>query len=64
MKVLFMGTPDFATVCLDALIEAGFDVAAVVTQPDKKQGRGMKFAFSDVKKYALEKNMPVYLPYP
>lgn len=62
MKILFMGTPDFATACLDALIVDGFDVAAVVTQPDKKQGRGMKFAFSDVKKYALEKELPVYQP--
>lgn len=57
-----MGTPDFASVCLNAIIEAGFDVAGVVTQPDKKQGRGMKFAFSDVKKYALEKNLPIYQP--
>lgn len=62
MKVLFMGTPDFATACLDELVCDGFDVAAVVTQPDKKQGRGMKFAYSDVKKYALEKNIPVYQP--
>lgn len=62
MKVLFMGTPDFATACLDSLIKDGFDVAGVVTQPDKKQGRGMKFAFSDVKKYALEKELPVYQP--
>lgn len=62
MRVLFMGTPDFAAVCLNAIIEDGFDVPAVVTQPDKKQGRGMKFAFSEVKKYALEKNIPVYQP--
>ncbi len=62
MKVLFMGTPDFATACLDALVCDGFDVAAVITQPDKKQGRGMKFAFSDVKKYAIEKNLPVFQP--
>lgn len=62
MKILFMGTPDFATACLDALMKDGFNVSAVVTQPDKKQGRGMKFAFSDVKKYALEKELPVYQP--
>lgn len=62
MKILFMGTPDFATVCLDALLGENMEVAAVITQPDKKQGRGMKFAFSDVKKYALEKNLPVYQP--
>ena len=62
MKILFMGTPDFATACLDALISADMPVAAVVTQPDKKQGRGMKFAFSDVKKYALEKGLPIYQP--
>lgn len=62
MKILFMGTPDFATTCLDALIESGLDVCAVITQPDKKQGRGMKLAFSDVKKYAVDKNIPVYQP--
>ena len=62
MKILFMGTPDFATSCLDALVCGGFDVCAVITQPDKKQGRGMKFAFSDVKKYAIDKNIPVYQP--
>lgn len=62
MKILFMGTPDFATACLDALMGADMPVAAVVTQPDKKQGRGMKFAFSDVKKYALEKGLPIYQP--
>ena len=62
MKILFMGTPDFASACLDALIKENMQVAAVVTQPDKKQGRGMKFAFSDVKKYALEKELPIYQP--
>ena len=62
MKILFMGTPDFATACLDALIDADMPVVAVVTQPDKKQGRGMKFAFSDVKKYALEKELPIHQP--
>ena len=62
MNILFMGTPDFATTCLDALIADGMQVSAVVTQPDKKQGRGMKVAYSDVKKYALEHAIPVHQP--
>ena len=62
MKILFMGTPDFAAVCLDTLLAAGHEVAAVVTQPDRKKGRGMKVAFNDVKTYALAHGLPVYQP--
>ena len=62
MNILFMGTPDFATASLDALLSAGKQVCAVVTQPDRQRGRGMKVTFSDVKKYALEKNLPVLQP--
>ena len=62
MKILFMGTPDFAAVCLDALLSSGKEVAAVVTQPDKRQGRGMKVAFNDVKQYALAHDIPVFQP--
>ena len=62
MNILFMGTPDFATASLAALLDAGKHVCAVVTQPDKARGRGMKVTFSDVKKFALEKNLPVLQP--
>ena len=62
MNILFMGTPDFATASLAALLSAGKHVCAVVTQPDKARGRGMKVTFSDVKKYALEKGLPVLQP--
>ena len=58
-----MGTPDFAEKCLDALLEDEFfQFAGVVTKPDTRSGRGMKLNFSDVKKRALEKNIPVYQP--
>ena len=62
MNILFMGTPDFATASLAALLDAGKHVCAVVTQPDKARGRGMKVTFSDVKKFALEKELPVLQP--
>lgn len=61
-RILFMGTPDFAKVSLESLYNAGFDIIGVVTNPDKKKGRGMKYAESDVKKYALQKEIPVYQP--
>lgn len=50
MKVIFMGTPDFAVPTLEKLIEAGHEVAAVVTQPDKARGRGKAVTFSPVKR--------------
>ncbi len=62
MKILFMGTPDFAADCLKELIEENRDVAAVITQPDKAMGRGMKTGYSAVKKYALECEKPVFQP--
>jgi len=62
MKILFMGTPDFALFSLRALVEAGEDVCGVVTQPDKPRGRGYAEQPSPVKVYALEKNIPVYQP--
>lgn len=62
MKILFMGTPDFARVILAALYEAGHEIAAVVTQPDKPQGRKKILTPPPVKAYALEKNIPVYQP--
>ena len=62
MKVVFMGTPDFAVGTLHALVEGGHTVAAVVTQPDKPKGRGMDMAFSPVKEYALSHGIPVLQP--
>ncbi|MBV9986236.1 MAG: methionyl-tRNA formyltransferase [Chitinophagaceae bacterium] len=57
-----MGTPDFAVASLDALIRAGCNVIGVVTAPDKPAGRGMKLNESAVKKYAVEKDLPVLQP--
>ncbi|MBE5321037.1 methionyl-tRNA formyltransferase [Pedobacter sp. MR2016-19] len=62
MKIVFMGTPDFAVASLDALVQANFDVVAVVTAPDKPSGRGQKLNESAVKKYAVEKGIPVLQP--
>lgn len=62
MRVIFMGTPDFAIPSLKALIENGHDVSAVFTQTDKPKGRGNKVAFSPVKEYALSLSAPVYQP--
>ena len=60
MRILFMGTPDFAVASLKALVEAGHEICGVFTQPDKPQNRGHKLAFSPVKEYALTQNLPVY----
>ncbi len=62
MRILFMGTPDFALESLKALCEAGYDVAAVITQPDKPKGRGHHLTPPPVKVYAQEKNIPVLQP--
>ena len=61
MKIVFMGTPEFAVPTLEALIEK-HNVAAVVTQPDKPKGRGKKMIFSAVKEKAVENNIKVYQP--
>ncbi len=53
MKILFMGTPDFAVASLKALHEAGHEICGVFTQPDKPKNRGMKMTFSPVKEYAI-----------
>lgn len=63
LKIVFMGTPDFAVPSLCALSENGMDVAAVFTQPDKPNGRKMKLQFSPVKKKALDQAIPVYQPH-
>ena len=62
MKTVFMGTPDFAVPPLRALVEAGYEVAAVVTQPDKPKGRGKTLLPTPVKEEALMHEIPVYQP--
>jgi methionyl-tRNA formyltransferase len=61
-RIIFMGTPEFAVASLDALVQNGFQVVAVVTAPDKPAGRGMHLNQSAVKKYAIEKGIPVLQP--
>lgn len=61
-KIVFFGTPEFAVASLSALVEGGYDVAAVVTMPDKASGRGMHTTFSAVKQYAVEHALPVLQP--
>lgn len=63
MRVVFMGTPDFAVLSLKALVEAGYEVCSVFTQPDKPVGRHQnRFQPTPVKEYALTQNIPVYQP--
>lgn len=62
MKILFMGTPDFAVPSLDALVQAGHELCGVFTQPDKPKNRGMKLQAPPVKEYAVAHNIPVYQP--
>ncbi len=62
LRILFMGTPDFAVASLSALVEKGYNVVAVITAPDKPAGRGKKLTESAVKKYAAEKGLPVLQP--
>ena len=62
MRVVFMGTPDFAAASLEKLIEDGFEVCAVFTQPDRPKGRGMETAFSPVKELAVKCAIPVFQP--
>lgn len=62
LKILFMGTPDFAKESLEAVYNAGYNILGVVTNPDKPKGRGMKLVASPVKEFAIEKNIPIYQP--
>lgn len=62
MRILFMGTPDFAVASLKRLVEDGHEICGVFTQPDKPKNRGHKMAFSPVKEYALSQNLTVYQP--
>ena len=61
-RVVFMGTPEFAVESLDALVKANYDIAAVVTVPDKPSGRGQKLSCSAVKEYAMQNNLNVLQP--
>lgn len=62
MRILFMGTPEFAVPSLRALVEAGHEVCGVFTQPDKPKNRGMKLLPTPVKQYAITRNIPVFQP--
>lgn len=62
MRIVFMGTPEFAVASLDALLNAGINIVAVVTAPDKPAGRGMQVQQSAVKKYAVEKRLTIFQP--
>ena len=62
MRIVFMGTPDFAAASLQKLIDESFDVVGVFTQPDKMRGRGMEISFSPVKEIALSAGIPVFQP--
>ncbi len=62
MNIVFMGTPDFAAVCLDALIRADYNIVGAFTQPDKPKGRGHKLAACPVKQLAEANGIPVYQP--
>jgi methionyl-tRNA formyltransferase len=62
LRIVFMGTPEFAVPCLDMLIKEGYDIAAVVTQPDKPKGRGKKLAFPPIKEKALQHNIDILQP--
>ena len=62
LRIVFMGTPEFAVASLDALVQAGCNVVGVITAPDKPGGRGMQLQQSAVKKYAVEKNLHILQP--
>lgn len=62
MKIIFMGTPDFAKESLEAVYNSGNEILAVVTNPDKPKGRGMKMVASPVKEFAIQKNIKIYQP--
>lgn len=62
MKIVFMGTPDFAIPSLDILLKNNYDVCTVVTVPDKKKGRGMQVSFSKVKEFALSNDLKILQP--
>ena len=62
LRIVYMGTPDFAVEALRQLVEGGYNVVGVITMPDKPAGRGHKIQYSPVKRYALEQNLPLLQP--
>jgi methionyl-tRNA formyltransferase len=62
MKIIYMGTPDFAIRPLQAILDAGYDVLAIATQPDKQKGRGREIKYSPVKEFAVSQGLPVLQP--
>ena len=62
MKILFMGTPDFAKESLEAIYDEGHEIIGVVTNPDRPKGRGMKLVASPVKEFAISKKLEIYQP--
>ena len=62
LRIVFMGTPEFAVASLDALVKAGCNIVGVITAPDKPAGRGMKLNESAVKKYAVEHHLNILQP--
>ena len=62
LRIVFMGTPEFATHCLKYLVEENYNVIGVITAPDRPSGRGQKVIFSSVKKYALQQNLEILQP--
>ena len=62
LRIVYMGTPDFAVESLRCLVEGGYNVVGVITMPDKPAGRGHKIQYSPVKQYALEQNLPLLQP--
>lgn len=62
LKIMFMGTPDIAAVCMKAMIDKGLNIVCAITQPDKPKGRGHKMMPTEVKVCACENNIPVYQP--
>src|SRR5215470_5830804 len=62
LRIVFMGTPEFAVASLSALVKAGYNIVGVITAPDKPAGRGMKMNESAVKKYALDHNLNILQP--
>src|ERR1700722_8955132 len=62
LRIVFMGTPEFAVASLDALVDAGYNIVGVITAPDRPAGRGMQLTESAVKKYAREKGLHILQP--
>src|SRR5688572_5853113 len=62
LRIVFMGTPEFAVASLQTLVEAGCNIVGVITAPDKEAGRGLQLQQSAVKKYAVEKGLHILQP--